>query len=132
MPKGSPIFSRIAGAQGNEQQGGQSQSGGGQSTAQQPAPAPQPDPQPTHTHTWVHHDEMTHAVHHDAVTEQKYVVDSPAVWQDTNHCECGATFATEQEESEAELEEETVPEPCTFTVELRDVGDGTGYGNRCV
>ena len=75
----------------------------------------QPEPQPTHTHTWVHHDAVTHTVHHDAVTHtvhhdttyktvhhdaettQKYVVDSPAVWQDTHHCECGASFSSDAE-----------------------------------
>ena len=62
---------------------------------------------PTHTHTWVHHDAVTHTVHHDAVTHtvhhdatyktihhdaettQKYVVDQPAVYQDTYYCSCG-------------------------------------------
>lgn len=67
----------------------------------QPTQPTQPEP-PAHTHTWVHHDAVTHTVHHDAtyktvhhdaVTEQKYVVDSPAVWGATYYCSCG--YSTE-------------------------------------
>ena len=56
-----------------------------------PTPAP-------HTHSWV---EVTKTVHHDAVTEEVWVVDTPATpgWTEkVEHadvkCRCGATFSS--------------------------------------
>ena len=87
--------------------GGSTASSGGQSTSEsqsqqqtqeQPSQSSQPE-QPAHTHTWV---DVTEVVHHDAVTEQVWVVDE-AAWDETVNktetkevngykCRCGLVF----------------------------------------
>ena len=58
-----------------------------------PTPAPSPSPTPSHTHSW---QPVYITVHHDAVTEQHWVVDEPAWDEDIytlgERCKCGAWF----------------------------------------
>ena len=60
----------------------------------QPTPTPTPTPSPTHIHSW---QPVYKTVHHDAVTEQKWVVDQAATegyYEEVYcmKCKCGAKF----------------------------------------
>lgn len=86
----------------SQQQTQQTQEQSSQSS--QEATQPSQQEQPAHTHTWV---DVTETVHHDAVTEQVWVVDQPA-WDETVEkteekqvekcqCRCGAIFDSDDE-----------------------------------
>ena len=99
----SQSSSQASSEQSQQSSSSASESQSQQQTQEQSSQSSQTE-QPAHTHTWV---DVTETVHHDAVTEQVWVVDQPA-WDETvekteeqevqkYECRCGQVFDTEAE-----------------------------------